>query len=154
MFVKKLVLGVVLGVGGVGLGVGAWFAAPLLAAADDKPDAKADKEKLRGVWKVVSAKKAGNDLGDQIGVTVKFDGDEFTMPEGDQAELKLDPTKQPKQIDVVPLNGKGKGKTLSGVYKLDGDNLTLHFGLDGQERPAGFEASGETVLLVLERVKK
>jgi uncharacterized protein (TIGR03067 family) len=156
MFVKKLVLGVALGLGGLGLGVGAWFAAPLIAAADDKPDVKAEKEKLQGEWKVTSAKKGGQDADKPVGDVVKFDGDKFVVPDG-ECEYKLDPSKKPKQIDVSPLTGEEKGKTFLGVYALDGDKLTLHIAYpDSTERPTDLESKvgADTMLVVLERVKK
>jgi uncharacterized protein (TIGR03067 family) len=153
LLVKKLVLFGALGFVSLGVvGTTAWVGVPAIRAALTD-DAKADKEKLQGEWKVTSATNGGQDTGKHVGDVVKFDGDKFIVPDG-ECEYKLDPSKKPKQIDVSPLEGKEKGMTFHGVYKLDGDKLTLHMSVDEQERPAGFEAKEGALLFVLERVKK
>jgi uncharacterized protein (TIGR03067 family) len=127
------------------------------AAADDKPDVKAEKEKLRGEWKVTSAKRSGQDSDKPVGDVVKFDDDKFIVPNGERSEYKLDPSKKPKQIDITPLDGKEKGKTIRGVYELDGDKLKLHVAYpDSTERPTDLESKegAMTMSFVLERVKK
>jgi uncharacterized protein (TIGR03067 family) len=49
------------------------------------------------------------------------------------ANMKLDPTKEPKEIDLVV----GPGKPILGIYKLDGDRLGLCLG-DEDNRPTEF----------------
>src|SRR5262249_38306810 len=54
-------------------------------------------------------------------------GDQWTVtrPDGDvaavQAKIKLDPSKKPREIDLI---SKG-GRSMSGIYKLEGDTLTF-----------------------------
>lgn len=71
-----------------------------------------------------------------------------------ESNLSLDPTKDPPHIDVwVPT--QGEEARVRGIYKLDGDTLTVCYSL-GTERPTKLESlpkSGNW-LITLKRVKK
>ncbi len=123
-----------------------------VAAEDKKPD----KEKLQGEWKVTAAKMGGKDDGGEVvGKTAVFKGDKVTIRS--ESEFELDPSKDPKHFDLTVTEGpeRERGKW-PGIYKLEGDKLTLHVALPGGERPTAFESKeGESsVLLTMERVKK
>jgi RNA polymerase sigma factor (sigma-70 family) len=161
MFVTKmktlaallLALAVILGGGGA-------LAYRLLAKEADAK--KTDKERIQGTWKIDSAKANGEepqgDEGDRIKgstwtitdekITVTFNGEDRV------ATFKLDPAAKPKTIDVMTE----KEGTFKGIYKLEGDTLTIcaSVGKGDTERPAEFvsKEGGFTMLLVLKRVKK
>ena len=99
--------------------------------------------------------------------TLTFTGDRLHQLDTAQngADLrysfKLDPTKTPATIDMtVTEAGNAKdneqvGKTLHGIYALDGDNLKLC--TDPNVRPTTFDTKGkgrDTVLTMLKRQKK
>jgi uncharacterized protein (TIGR03067 family) len=68
----------------------------------------------------------------------------------------VDPTKTPKELDAKHLTGASKGKTLKGIYRLQGDELQLCFGPPGDDlRPKTFTTKeGEPVrLYTLKRAK-
>lgn len=43
----------------------------------------------------------------------------------ESSRIKLDPTKSPKAIDFTYMTGFSKGKTFKGIYKIEGDDLTI-----------------------------
>ncbi|MBN9520411.1 TIGR03067 domain-containing protein, partial [bacterium] len=139
------------------VGIGAAVVGYRPAAAQDK---QPDKDRLQGVWVVTAAKKNGQDPPDRdqiVGQKMTFDGDKMRFA-GFEVAWAVDPTKTPREIDCTILVGpeNEKGKVSRGVYRLDGDKLTLHVSHPGGGRPGGFESKeGEsTVLLHLERAKK
>jgi RNA polymerase sigma factor (sigma-70 family) len=127
------------------------------AAAEDK---KSDKDLSQGDWVVKVVQRNGQDAPEKnevVGKTLKFAGDKLTFKQF-EGEMKLDPSKDPKEIDCKVVEGpeNEKGMVAKGVYKLDGDKLTLNLAHPGNERPAGLESkAGEnTIYLELERAKK
>ena len=58
-------------------------------------------------------------------------------------------------IDLVPGKGRYEGKTLPGIYKLEGDTLTIAFAEPGKDRPTAFESkAGSGVVLVVHKRAK
>jgi uncharacterized protein (TIGR03067 family) len=68
-------------------------------------------------------------------------------------KVKLDTSGDRRHIDLIGVTGLDEGKTLRGIYKLDGDCLTLCAGT--QERPTTFKTqAGSTLrLTTLQRTK-
>ena len=54
--------------------------------------------------------------------------------------IELDPTHDPKNIDVIPDGGRNRGERVLGIYKLDGERLTICMARAGQPRPTAFKA--------------
>src|SRR5262245_11663175 len=99
--------------------------------AEQKP--KTDLELLQGTWEIV-----GLETGGQAEAEKNYEGNTFTFRRdkgADVAVLKeggfpgfppveftftLDPSKAPKAIDLTT-----RGTAVRGIYKLDGDDLTL-----------------------------
>jgi RNA polymerase sigma factor (sigma-70 family) len=105
-------------------------AAPEKPGARDSAKAPDDKEKLQGTWVGVEGERAGQKIPaeeiEKFKVVIK--GDKFTVnPDGEKkgATFKLDPTQKPKAIDVMPQDSPDKGKTMAGIYSLEGDTLKL-----------------------------
>jgi uncharacterized protein (TIGR03067 family) len=53
--------------------------------------------------------------------------------------VKLDPTRQPKAMDLTDTFGADVGKTILAIYSLDGDRLVFCAADDGHERPHGIQ---------------
>ena len=129
------------------------------ARADKPKDAeiKKDVEKFQGKWTVASIEENGKlEPADEVAkfeVTVK--DAQFTIKIKDVATkeltIKLDPAQKPAAIDLVPKDDKEK--TVLGIYKLDGDTLTICGTDEKKERPTEFTAGKGVTLLVLKRAK-
>jgi uncharacterized protein (TIGR03067 family) len=125
-------------------------------------DAPKEKAGIVGTWNGEKAVAGGKELPvPEGGVSFTFTEDgKVTVKEGkrdkpDAGTYKLDPKKDPAEIDLTPPPEK-KEKVVLGIYKLDGDTLTLCFGKDGGERPTKFESpeGSSVVVITLKRAKK
>src|SRR5437868_308419 len=100
-----------------------------LVSAAGQDDAKKDLAALKGTWGITSAEKDGKDVTDKA-VTLTFDGSKVIVKKDAkilfEGSYKIDPAKKPKTIDVVQESeGDAKGKTIPGIYILDGDSLKI-----------------------------
>jgi uncharacterized protein (TIGR03067 family) len=133
-----------------------------LAQDKDKPDGAAALKELQGAYTVVSLEKRGErapeDVLGDIKVAAIRDG-RFTLKVGAEekgARLKLNPAREPKEVDMTPEDGPFKGKTLHGIYKLEGGELTFCFDEEGKQRPKEFATAKDDrrLLMTLKRVKE
>jgi len=139
----------------------ALFAATAVSADDAKDKAdeavKQEQEKLKGKWKVVRHEFSGRIGKEAFGEPDEIKGDKWLRPQRKTAEygLKLDPAKDPKQVELTA--DRLGDKTLKGIYKLDGDKLTICYAYAPDlPRPTEFKTKrGDNCYLYeLERVKK
>lgn len=130
-------------------------AAPVLK---DGKDAKDDAKKLEGDWTIESWVQLGRPTG--VRGTWSFKGDKYTLDQGGNLEegtIKLDKAKKPPVMDLAITGGSCQGKDQPGIYKLDGDTLTLCFAWPGNtDRPTEFESPADKnwILITLKRDKK
>ena len=69
-----------------------------------------------------------------------------------EGRLEVDPTQNPKTLDMVVTNRKPAGKSL-GVYELKGDTLKICFDVAGKGRPVEVKAGVDRSLVVYKREK-
>jgi RNA polymerase sigma-70 factor (ECF subfamily) len=128
-------------------------------AAAVKEEAPKDEEKIVDSWAYESVAVGGKKVpaGDVKEGRMLFAADgKFTVliRKGKKAgTYKLDPAKKPKEITIV----NHEGKKHLGIYKLDGDALTICMHEeDGASRPTEFASKegSKVVLVVLKREKK
>jgi uncharacterized protein (TIGR03067 family) len=122
-------------------------------------DSQKEAQKLQGTWAVVSAEKEGEtppkDALKRMKVVIRADIFAIISDgEEEKAVFKLDPTKMPKAIDLIPPGDREK-KSL-GIYELDRDTLKLQW-RKGGPRPTKFDSSTNTsdvMRMTLKREKK
>jgi RNA polymerase sigma-70 factor (ECF subfamily) len=137
------------------------------AKAPEKSQAKDgaaadDARALQGVWQAVWIESDGQKAdSDEVGdFRMTFKGNELTIGHADgngrtrKSTFKLDPTKSPKEIDILSLDGQEKDQTTPGIYALDKSRLRICMPRAVGPRPKDFttrQGDGKLVL-VLERV--
>jgi uncharacterized protein (TIGR03067 family) len=119
-------------------------------------DGKPVPENMQGKWKIVQCEFSGRSTPQPVGVEDTIKGDKWLRPNRRTAEyrLKLDPSKDPKWVD---LSADRLGdRTLKGIYSLEGDKLTICYAYDPElPRPTEFKTMPGVrgYIYVLERVK-
>ena len=130
----------------------------LLAAAPLFAQDKAVKD-LEGTYAVKEFERAGKAVPEATkdGITsVGISGGKLTVKAGGKeivATLKADASKKPAELDLFPQGmDYEKGRRFLGLYKVDGDELTIVFVEDG-ERPKDFDpkAPSATKLVLKKR---
>jgi uncharacterized protein (TIGR03067 family) len=132
-------------------------AAPALAQSADEV-----RQKLQGSWVATKAERDGKSADDVIGHRLTFKGELFKINAKDGKDayagaFHLRPAMKPPAIDFNHTLGALKAKQWKGIYKLDGDTLTICDNAENlkKPRPTAFEAkagSGD-ILITFERAK-
>ena len=129
------------------------------APVKKEPPAK-DPPSIVGEWVGESGVRGGKPDNPPAGTTITFTADgKVKFKEGkdekpEEGTYKADPKKSPAEIDIVPLID-GKSPTILGIYKIEGDTLTMCIVMDG-ERPKEFASppGSPVVLVTCKRAKK
>jgi uncharacterized protein (TIGR03067 family) len=114
-----------------------------------------DLDLLQGAWRASRIVRGGSLVPDELAAIVRyiFDADRVTLMEGDQQAgegvIRLDPSAQPKAFDFTATGGPQVGATARGIYRVEGDALTMCMGV---ERPSEFSGAGEAALVELTRI--
>jgi uncharacterized protein (TIGR03067 family) len=111
-------------------------------------DAQKDLQRLQGVWSVVECVGDGRPLTKKLRDQMKiaFKGKKIIVGGGGDIfkgnfTFKIDPSKKPKAIDIIALDGPLKGKAVQAIYELTGDGLKLCLPIrEGKNRPTEFES--------------
>jgi uncharacterized protein (TIGR03067 family) len=126
-----------------------------------KEPPKKDVNPLLGEWVGEKAETAGMPLPVPAGgMRMDFQPDgKLVIKEGtkgpEEAGYTANSKKDPHEIDLMPPAAGGKVMTMLGIYKVDGDTLTMCLAATGG-RPTKFEsAAGQaTILMTFKRAKK
>lgn len=115
-----------------------------------------DQEKIQGVWQLTSGERSGQSFADDIvkNAQLVFEGDKMTTKIKDRSfayTIKLFPDQSPKAANLDMDGTIGMG-----IYKLDGDKLTIVHTEAGQDRPKEFatKAGSPLTMMVFTRVNK
>src|SRR5439155_15768636 len=126
--------------------------------------AKKDLDAMQGKWSVQSIKESDgknppDDELKNLEVIVKDDTMKIIyVPKKDTLDafkLKLDPAKKPKAVDFTHTEGPDKGKTELGIYKIEGDTVTICVNDFEKERPTEFKTKegSKITVIVLKKMK-
>jgi uncharacterized protein (TIGR03067 family) len=102
-------------------------------AVDEGGPKKADanKKALQGTWVAVAGENSKEKFDKELkDIRLVFQGDKLTLRLGGEvlhATYKLDPSRKPKAIDLTSAGGRARGKTVLGIYALEGGALSLRF---------------------------
>ncbi len=116
---------------------------------------KSDLVPLQGTWTMESFILNGETIPEEQTKTGRLviSGTEYRAQFGDSAAsatLGVDSSKNPRAIDFTFNTGPLKGKTIEGIYRLEGDKLTICRALlEGEERPKEFASPAESGVLVV-----
>ncbi len=136
----------------------------LSACPSPAEEKKTDQELIQGDWAVVKAEQEGKDpveFEKGLAPFVTYKGNKYTFKGvglmTEAGEFKLDPKAKIPTLDYTITDGDHKGKKQLGIYKLEGDTLTICLAQEGADkRPASFKTSAkaaEYVMFVLKRKK-
>jgi uncharacterized protein (TIGR03067 family) len=118
--------------------------------------APADESKaLVGTWACTSAVVDGKPLSENVvkELRLTITPDRYKTERADEvlfdSTYRLDPSADPKRIEMTATEGDDAGKPALGIYAMDGEKLRMCYVLPGRDRPAKFESTpGSKAFLV------
>jgi uncharacterized protein (TIGR03067 family) len=116
----------------------------LVAAGVPKTDASNGDELLQGTYKLIGGEADGKGLEEKDLKDGKLviRGDHYTVTLAGQDTITgtqtVNPTKEPKTIDIKDDRGANKGKICLGIYELKEDEFHVVFAPPGKPRPTRF----------------
>ena len=126
-----------------------------------QPATQAQKQ-LEGNWIATKAERDGKAADAVVGHQLSFAGNRFHIQSKDGKPLyagtvRVNPSAKPAAIDLENTEGVVKGKAWKGIYRLDGDTLTICDNEPNlaERRPTVFEAKSGSgyVLITFRRAK-
>ena len=138
------------------------FGLALVAGAPALKAPAKSESPILGLWSLTEWYINGQQVGVADGSTTEF------LPEGkrlltqgrgqaaDERGYKLHAKTSPAAIDYIRPSDGAQPDIFLGIYKVDGDTLTITLGNMGNERPKNFEPDkdGNWTVMKFKRVKK
>jgi uncharacterized protein (TIGR03067 family) len=136
---------------------GAWSA----IATGQGGDEKKELEKFKGTWKLIGEVDSGQNIPADPNEVFIFNGNNLLIKLGlkitEEFDLKVNPTKTPKEMDLISIKEPNKGVPFPAIYKMEGNKLSIcvNFALGGK-RPTDFISTAENrnLLKIMEKIQK
>lgn len=137
--------------------VGLWSST---AIADEPTKPKTDElAKHQGTWAVLAFEREGKETPIEIARSIVriVDGDRVVWKRSGKSfaatRVELNAAHSPATIDVLPEGGPSRDKRILGIYKLEGNRLTICMADPDHPRPTAFkaEAGSKWTLMRFER---
>ena len=124
-----------------GLVLGSKSASARAAAVTDA--VRADRQRLQGVWRLVSGSVGGRPGGPDGKLRWSVAGDRVVLEMGDRwvGASTLDPARSPKRIDIAAKSSDGTVEQIRGVYEVRGDRLCVCLAFGDDPRPENLRSS-------------
>jgi uncharacterized protein (TIGR03067 family) len=111
-----------------------------------------------GTWKPVSVELGGEPLPEEVLDTMMLmlEGNSYFMKAGEQLDrgtIAFDEAVTPLRMDITGTKGPNAGKHIPAIWRLEGDLLTICYGLEGESRPASF-TTGKNPKLFLVKYRR
>lgn len=105
--------------------------------------ARADRQRLQGVWSLVSGAVNGRPASQDTKVRWTVAGDQVTVEMDDRwvGKCTLDPSATPKRINLAVTSSDGTKEDIRGVYEVRGGRLCLCLAMGDEPRPESLRSS-------------
>lgn len=118
-----------------------------------------DARNIEGTWLPVKAELAGQPMTDASLKSIRYlklaRGKYEVQAESlDKGDYTINPAAKPKVIDITGVEGANAGKKIPAIYQLDGDRLTICYGLGGTQRPTEFKTEEGTMNFLITYQRK
>jgi uncharacterized protein (TIGR03067 family) len=121
-----------------------------------------DPARLEGGWTAVRAERDAREAAEIVGHLLRFEGHTFSIREKGvtiyEGTFGVDSSASPRAIDFKHTGESSRGKTWRGIYRIDGDTLTICDNAAGvrKSRPTSFDTKPNSgrVLVVFQRAPR
>ena len=134
-----------------------WIIAP---SASTIPDSQKSRDsELEGRWRVVSLEAQGHEAPAEVVAALKvvFKNGTVTFEPGEPGfttyTYRVDRRVDPPQMDLTPTEGEKRGMVQKGIYRLEGDQLTVCLGMQERPKEIGAKLGSLDAIYVLRRMK-
>jgi uncharacterized protein (TIGR03067 family) len=119
------------------------------AGAAGKETAADPLAPLQGTWEIVSFEQNGSAApqDDVAGITVVITGSAYKLINKDnvsKGSFTLDPSKDPKQMDVRHQSESGDEQSMLAIYEVTADTMRVCYNPEGGSRPTSFSTKPDS----------
>ena len=118
-----------------------------------------DLELMQGSWSIQTAELSGNPFPAEASksIKLKIEGENYIVTANgsiDKGTCKINPTANPKTLEITGVEGPNKGKTILAIYEIKEGELKVCYDLSGKEFPKEFKSLNGTQLFLVSYTKE